>query len=370
MKTGMTRLPGWAAIVSHTTILLLAGLVTAQSGQQVEWREAGGETGEPRRQDKSLRGDSDGTIRKFMRIESVEPSPEKQTSKEVAWLGVSTEEVSDALASQLGLQSGEGLVVVYVAPDSPAAKAGIEKHDVLVEMGDQLLVHPAQMRKLVQARKERDTVSMRLFRHGQKRTISATLGKTTERAGLWLEGPRINEKQRVALQEAMGADLEEPMRNLHEALARGADDRRKIEIELQRSVEQARKSLQDALRHNARGVSVLGQQAEELEALARGGVDLRKNATVVVKKDTNSVKTMVKTDTSGTYVIVANPRKRLTVHDQYGKLLFDGEIETDEQQEKVPQDLWPKLKSMLEQMGPEEREESEPQAQSAGDKKT
>jgi len=57
-------------------------------------------------------------------------------------LGLSTEEAPEALASQFGLNSGEGLVVIYVAPDSPAAKAGFRKNDVLVELGDQLLVSP------------------------------------------------------------------------------------------------------------------------------------------------------------------------------------------------------------------------------------
>jgi len=43
------------------------------------------------------------------------------------------------------------------------------------------------------------------------------------------------------------------------------------------------------------------------------------------------VKTMVKSDESGTYVIVADPKKSLMVHDKAGKMLFDGEIETDDQ---------------------------------------
>src|SRR5215472_15445746 len=78
--------------------------------------------------------------------------------KEVAWLGVATEEASDALSSQLGLEPGDGLVVSFIEPDSPAAKAGLQKNDVLVEMGDQLLVHPHQLRKLVRRQKEGDKV--------------------------------------------------------------------------------------------------------------------------------------------------------------------------------------------------------------------
>ena len=50
-----------------------------------------------------------------------------------SWLGVGVEEASEALQSQLGLAPRVGLLVTYVTSDSPAAKAGLEKNDVLVE---------------------------------------------------------------------------------------------------------------------------------------------------------------------------------------------------------------------------------------------
>jgi len=371
MKTSRTKAQGLAARLAMNSVAVLAGLVTAQSSQQLESREANFAADKAFKEDENLRRSAAGAGREFIKIESIEPSRGKDPAKQVAWLGVSTEEVTDALASQLGLKSGEGLVVTFVAPDSPAAKAGIEKHDVLVELGEQLLVHPAQLRKLVRTGKEGDTVNIRLYRCSQKQTVSVTLGKTTERVGLWLEGPLFDEKQQVAREEAISERIREQMKNLGSDLAQVDANKRKIEQEVQRSIEQARKSLQDALRHNAHGVSVLGQeQAKQLEALAREGVGIGKGATVVVKKDSNSVKSMVKTDDTGTYVIVANPRKRLTAHDQEGKLLFDGEIETEEQQEQVPPGLWQKVKPMLEQLGPVERDEPKPQAQSTGEKKT
>jgi len=99
--------------------------------------------------------------------------------------------------------------------------------------------------------------------------------------------------------------------------------------------------------------------AKELDDLARAGVVVGKGATVVVKNDSKSVKTMVKNDETGTYVIVATPNKRLTAHDKDGKLLFDGDIETPEQQQKVPGEVWEKVKPMLEQMGPVNAEQPE-----------
>ncbi|HVJ82411.1 MAG TPA: PDZ domain-containing protein [Planctomycetia bacterium] len=47
-------------------------------------------------------------------------------------LGVALAEADEVLRSQLKLANGEGLVVTQVAPDSPAAKAGVAKNDVII----------------------------------------------------------------------------------------------------------------------------------------------------------------------------------------------------------------------------------------------
>src|SRR5882724_4363828 len=75
--------------------------------------------------------------------ETVEVNQEDQPVGTDAWLGVSTSEASETLSSQLNLRPGVGLVINYVASNSPAAKAGLQKNDVLVRLDDQSLVHPA-----------------------------------------------------------------------------------------------------------------------------------------------------------------------------------------------------------------------------------
>src|SRR5438552_1441537 len=50
-----------------------------------------------------------------------------------AYLGIATTEVSVTLSAQSDLNAGVGLVATFVAPESPAAKAGLQKNDVLVE---------------------------------------------------------------------------------------------------------------------------------------------------------------------------------------------------------------------------------------------
>ena len=101
---------------------------------------------------------------------------------------MSTSEASETLASQLDLEPGAGLVINYVAPESPAAKAGLRKNDVLVQFEDQALVHPAQLRKLVRVRKVGDIVKLGIYRAGKRQNISVTLDQTKAGSGFFEDG--------------------------------------------------------------------------------------------------------------------------------------------------------------------------------------
>src|SRR2546423_2175277 len=110
--------------------------------------------------------ETDGKKKKII-IETVERDAEEGVAKEVARLGVSTEEASETVGAQLGLSPGAGLVVTYVAAEGPAAKAGVQKNDVLIQFDGQLLVHPSQLRKLVRMHKPGDSVKLEAYRAGK-----------------------------------------------------------------------------------------------------------------------------------------------------------------------------------------------------------
>lgn len=302
-----------------------------------------------------------GSSRSVIRIQSIEPDRGKEPAREVTWLGLSTEDVSEALTSQLGLKPGQGLVVVFVAPDSPAAKAGIQKYDVIEELGDQTLVDPGQLRKLIQMQKEGDTIKLTLHRGGKKQTVSATLVKRTEGLGMLSTGQAM---ELSALVGAKGGNW--VFENQKAPVAYSVVNRQMVNTEVQRNMEQARTAIQDALRQSAHAARVTRPMAPvppEMPVLP-AMVDVGNNATVTVTQDGASVKTIVKSDDTGVFVLVASPQKHLTAHDQDGKLLFDGDIETPEQQKKIPADLQKKIEPLLEQLKPEADEQPEPHAQS------
>lgn len=96
-----------------------------------------------------------------------------------AFLGVMVEELHPAFASHLpgtGVK-GQGLMVEEVGPDSPAAKAGIKPHDILLTLDDQKLFTPEQFIKLIHSDKPGREVSFGLIREGKSQTVKVQLGE-------------------------------------------------------------------------------------------------------------------------------------------------------------------------------------------------
>lgn len=100
------------------------------------------------------------------------------------WLGVACQPgkaARGALSTQLGLEEGVGLVVERVVADSPAAVAGIQRHDVLVKAGETSLGEVQELIDAVEAAKETE-LSIELFRSAQKQTVTVTPAKRPDEA--------------------------------------------------------------------------------------------------------------------------------------------------------------------------------------------
>jgi hypothetical protein len=276
--------------------------------------------------------------------------------KQGAWLGLATAEAPDVLTSQLQLDPGVGLVVTYVATNSPAAKAGLQKNDVLTQFNGQELVHPMQLRRLVQVRKEGDTVRLTYYRAGKQDTVSVVLARSPEPAGWpgmgdWNGAMADFREFQNEFGERYGDALREQMKGLKRSLSDLHINEDQVREEVRRSMDEARRAAEAAVRHATNDLQKLGPSARALEELARGWLGISKDATVTVNSTGNHAKTMVKADDTGTYVIVANPHMHLIAHDSTGKLIFDGEIETPEQQANVPRAIWEKVQPLVEKMG-------------------
>jgi hypothetical protein len=226
----------------------------------------------------------------------------------------------------------------------------------LVELDGQMLVHPMQLRKLVQMHAEGDTIKVTFYRGGKKQSASVKLGKTT-----WDEAVNTTSPGGLLdLQTTSPGDMQNlqiqlngldgQLHGMGESLARAGLDKAKVDVEIKHTMEQARKAIKDAMRRDSTTRKSLASADWELESLAGKGVDVDKDATVIVRNKGNSMRTIVQADENGTYIIEAGAKTHLIAHDKNSKLLFDGEIDTPAQQEKVPKVVWEKAKLMFDQI--------------------
>jgi PDZ domain-containing protein len=325
---------------------------------------------------KAKDGDAQELKKTGVIVQEIEPAGEEDNAprKERPWLGVYAEEASEALASQLGLAPGVGLLVTYVATNSPAALAGLQKNDVLVEFNGQPLVLPSQLRKMVQVRKEGETVKLEIYRGGKKKNVSATLAKAPASFASFSDEKDlpggVRDVQRQLKELFPGDGLRQQMEALRDSLGnmkfdqnkaqedirRGMEeaskalqdiDSKKIQDEVRHSLEEAGKALQKAIREATNAAVAFGPAVKTYQDYLKSYADADNDASVTVRSTSQSVKSIVKSDDSGTIVIVSNPKLRLTAHDKDGKLLFDGEIETAEQRHDVPGGLWQRVEPLL-----------------------
>ncbi|HWD18493.1 MAG TPA: PDZ domain-containing protein [Verrucomicrobiae bacterium] len=269
--------------------------------------------------------------------------------KDVAWLGVAVKETSEELQAQLGLKPGEGLVVTMVMSNSPAEKANLRKNDVLAEMDGQMLMDPLQLRKLVQIHGEGEAVKVTYYRAGKKESAAPKVVKTNWDNAVPDGGEGLFEYRKFNDLKDLNRSLSEQKVMIDQQVQRAMESK-DVADQMKRAMEEARRSVERAVRDARAHNKNLGPADSDLAALAESGVDLDNDATMVVKKDYKTARSIVKTDSTGDYVLIADPKRRLTAHDHEGKLLFDGAIETPEQQAAVPKEVWEKVKPMLDQI--------------------
>jgi serine protease Do len=98
------------------------------------------------------------------------------------FLGVSIQEVTPDLAKAFNLPSVEGALVGDVTPDSPGAKAGLQKGDVITALNGQKIADYHDLRLRISQTAPGTPIKMDVYRNGQKQEMTATLSEFPEKA--------------------------------------------------------------------------------------------------------------------------------------------------------------------------------------------
>jgi serine protease Do len=93
-----------------------------------------------------------------------------------AYLGVSTQTVTPAVAAALGLSVDEGALVRAVGPGTPADDAGIQEGDVITALGGDPVASTEEVGELILEFEPGEEVEIELARGEETLTVTATLG--------------------------------------------------------------------------------------------------------------------------------------------------------------------------------------------------
>ena len=153
-------------------------------------------------------------------------------------LGVSVESVTRENMSGFSL-SGEprGVAVREVAEGSPAAKAGLQKNDVILRFDGEQVSSPQKLHRLINESAPEHTARLSISRGGAERELSVTLGRRES------FGPQAFGNFRMPDVQAFGLNPEELKRNA-EKWQRDSEEWKKRAKELQQNSQEMREHLE------------------------------------------------------------------------------------------------------------------------------
>lgn len=110
------------------------------------------------------------------------------------YIGVGIQELTPDLAKAFNVPAEKGALVGSVEPNSPGAKAGLQRGDVITEIAGQPVTGPNELRLKVGTMTPGTTVHLNVLRNGETRDVALTLGEAPTGTGAEknAEGPAQN----------------------------------------------------------------------------------------------------------------------------------------------------------------------------------
>ncbi len=97
------------------------------------------------------------------------------------FLGITTEPVTKETIGRYGLTgAARGVAVMSVAENSPAARAGVQKGDVLLRFDGEMLTSVQKLQRLINEAAPEQSVRLTISRNGAEQELTATLARREE----------------------------------------------------------------------------------------------------------------------------------------------------------------------------------------------
>jgi serine protease Do len=98
------------------------------------------------------------------------------------WLGVGIQAVTEELAGKFGVKDGQGVLINEVFEGDPAAKAGLQPGDIIVEVNGESVDTPQSLSRLIAGFGPGNSISLVIMRDGKKKKFKVTLEERKEEA--------------------------------------------------------------------------------------------------------------------------------------------------------------------------------------------
>jgi S1-C subfamily serine protease len=96
------------------------------------------------------------------------------------WVGIYYNEISEDIAQYFKLPDTDGVIIVEVIPDSPAAKAGLRSYDVIRKVGEKDITGTEDFQEAIKELEPGETVMFVVMRSGSPRLIPVEIGTRPE----------------------------------------------------------------------------------------------------------------------------------------------------------------------------------------------
>ena len=139
------------------------------------------------------------------------------------WLGIECYSVPTVLRVHLSLPENQGLVVASVIPESPAAKAGLEVNDILMQVGEKRLSTVQDLSETIESAME-TPLEMETIHAGKAKTVEITPAKRPQNMIFKQEGTPAdwNEIEQWMQKMQSGAAVNQPQRLRFRVIQPGA----------------------------------------------------------------------------------------------------------------------------------------------------
>lgn len=101
--------------------------------------------------------------------------PERASNAPALGLGGTRTRIADWIVTRHRLANVEGVLVLEIKPESPAAKASLKLNDVIVDVNGKAVRTPQEMAKELKQFKRGDSVTVGFLRDSTKRRVTVTL---------------------------------------------------------------------------------------------------------------------------------------------------------------------------------------------------